>query len=75
VDGTLAERMKGTAAQGNVRAKTGSLSNARAIAGYVRSGNGEPLAFCIIANNYNLDATAIDAATDAVLVALTQFSR
>jgi D-alanyl-D-alanine carboxypeptidase/D-alanyl-D-alanine-endopeptidase (penicillin-binding protein 4) len=75
VDGTLAERMKGTAAQGNLRAKTGSLSNARAIAGYVAGRNGEPLAFCIIANNYNLDATAIDAATDAVLVALAQFSR
>lgn len=75
VDGTLAERMKGTAAQGNLRAKTGSFSNARAIAGYVTAGNSEPLAFCIIANNYNLDPPAVDAATDAVLVALAGFSR
>jgi D-alanyl-D-alanine carboxypeptidase/D-alanyl-D-alanine-endopeptidase (penicillin-binding protein 4) len=58
-----------------VRAKTGSLSNARSIAGYVRTADGEPLAFAIIANNYGVDARVIDNISDAIIVALATFSR
>ena len=36
LDGTLAGRMAGTPAEGNVRAKTGTMSNIRTLAGYVR---------------------------------------
>ena len=75
VDGTLADRMKGTAAAGNARAKTGSFSNARAIAGYVRTANDEPLAFAILANNYGVEPAVIDRASDALVAALAQFSR
>jgi D-alanyl-D-alanine carboxypeptidase/D-alanyl-D-alanine-endopeptidase (penicillin-binding protein 4) len=74
IDGTLADRMKGTAASGNVRAKTGSFSNARAIAGFVRTAGNESLAFAIIANNYGVESSVIDSATDAIVVALAQFS-
>jgi D-alanyl-D-alanine carboxypeptidase/D-alanyl-D-alanine-endopeptidase (penicillin-binding protein 4) len=75
VDGTLGDRMKGTAAADNVRAKTGSFSNARSVAGYLRTADGEPLEFVIIANNYGASASVIDNATDAILVALANFSR
>jgi D-alanyl-D-alanine carboxypeptidase/D-alanyl-D-alanine-endopeptidase (penicillin-binding protein 4) len=75
VDGTLSRRMKGTAAEGNARAKTGSLSNARAVAGFVRTADGEPLAFSIIANNYAVPVDVIDSATDAIIVALAGFTR
>jgi PBP4 family serine-type D-alanyl-D-alanine carboxypeptidase len=75
VDGTLGDRMKGTAAADNVRAKTGSFSNARSVAGYVRTTDGEPLEFVVIANNYGAPASVIDNATDAILVALANFSR
>lgn len=73
-DGTLAERMKGTAAEGNARAKTGSFTNARALAGYVRSAHGEMLAFSILANNYGGPADAIQQTIDAIVVALAQFT-
>ena len=73
--GTLAARMQGTAAEGNVRAKTGSFTNARAVAGFVQTAEGEPLAFSIIANNYGGPPTEVDRVTDAILVALAEFRR
>jgi len=44
-------RMYRTAAEGNLRAKTGTINNVSALSGYVRAGNGEMLAFSIIANS------------------------
>ena len=74
-DGTLAGRMAGTPAAGNARAKTGSISNARALSGYVRTRGSEPVVFSIIANNFEAAAGVIDQATDAIVVRLAQFSR
>ena len=74
-DGSLDDRMKGTAAEGNARAKTGSFSNARSLSGYVRTADGEPLVFSILANNYGVPAEAIDQATDAIVVRLAEFKR
>lgn len=73
--GTLAERMKGTVAAGNVRAKTGSFSNARSIAGFVTTADGEPLAFAIMANNYGVASQVVDRITDAVVVRLAELRR
>lgn len=48
VDGTLRKRMKGTSAQGNVHAKTGTVTGIRSLAGYCTAKNGHVLAFAII---------------------------
>jgi len=73
-DGTLANRMKGTTADGNARAKSGSMSNVRALSGYVTSADGEPLVFSILANNFESTADVINRATDAIVVRLAEFS-
>jgi D-alanyl-D-alanine carboxypeptidase/D-alanyl-D-alanine-endopeptidase (penicillin-binding protein 4) len=74
-DGTLANRLKGTAADGRVRAKTGSMSNVRAMAGYVDTVDAESIVFAIIANNFDSPPDVINMATDAIVVRLAEFSR
>ena len=72
-DGTLAARMKGTAAEGNARAKSGTLANVRSLAGYVTSADGERLAFAIVANNFGTMPEVAIAAIDAIVVKLAEF--
>ena len=74
-DGTLARRMRNSRAEGNVKAKTGSIANVRALSGYVTTLDGERLVFSIIANNFNVPTETIDAAVDAAVVRLAEFSR
>jgi D-alanyl-D-alanine carboxypeptidase/D-alanyl-D-alanine-endopeptidase (penicillin-binding protein 4) len=74
-EGTLANRMNGTMAAGNARAKTGSMSNARALAGYVSTADGEPLVFAIIANNFGVGADLVEGAIDRIVVRLAEFAR
>jgi D-alanyl-D-alanine carboxypeptidase/D-alanyl-D-alanine-endopeptidase (penicillin-binding protein 4) len=50
VDGTLKKRMLGTAAVGNVRAKTGTFSIANCLSGYVTTKDGNRLAVSILTN-------------------------
>ncbi len=74
-DGTLARRLAGTPAEGKVRAKTGTVDNVRAIAGYVETADGETLVFSMIANNFTAASGTIDAAADSALVRLATFTR
>jgi D-alanyl-D-alanine carboxypeptidase/D-alanyl-D-alanine-endopeptidase (penicillin-binding protein 4) len=73
VDGTLRTRMKGTPAEGNVRAKTGSLSSVASLSGYVTTAAGEHLVFSMMLNNYP-DAGALRRESiDAIAILLASF--
>ena len=54
VSGTLAERMRGTAAQGRCRAKTGTISGVSNLAGICRSRSGARTAFAILMSNISV---------------------
>jgi D-alanyl-D-alanine carboxypeptidase/D-alanyl-D-alanine-endopeptidase (penicillin-binding protein 4) len=73
VGGTLASRMRGTRAMGNVHAKTGTLNGVSALSGYVTDADGEPLVFSIMENNL-LSAAPKDL-EDAIAIVLAGFSR
>jgi D-alanyl-D-alanine carboxypeptidase/D-alanyl-D-alanine-endopeptidase (penicillin-binding protein 4) len=74
-DGTISRRFAGTRAAANVRAKTGSIANARALSGYVTTADGEPLVFSVIANNFSQPQSVMDAATDQAIERLANFTR
>jgi D-alanyl-D-alanine carboxypeptidase/D-alanyl-D-alanine-endopeptidase (penicillin-binding protein 4) len=74
VDGTLRNHMKGTPAQGNVRAKTGTLGTAASLSGYVFSAAGERLVFSVMVNNPSRELDAHVALNDAVAVLLASFA-
>jgi D-alanyl-D-alanine carboxypeptidase/D-alanyl-D-alanine-endopeptidase (penicillin-binding protein 4) len=70
VDGTLKDRLRGTAAEGNVRAKTGTLHLSNALAGYLSRASGERIAFAIVVNNHTGPAYEAVAAIDDVVKVL-----
>ncbi len=65
VDGTMRKRMKSESIAGQAHIKTGSLSDVRAIAGYVLDRNGRRQAVAMIVNHPN--AQQSQAAQDALL--------
>jgi serine-type D-Ala-D-Ala carboxypeptidase/endopeptidase (penicillin-binding protein 4) len=74
VDGTLRTRMRGTPAEGNLRAKTGTLSSVASMSGYVTTAAGEHLAFSMMLNNYP-DAGALRRdSIDAIGILLASFA-
>lgn len=71
VDGTLRRRLQQSAAQNRVWAKTGTLRNASALAGYVQTADGEPLIFAILSFGVVRQAKVLE---DSVVATLARFS-
>ncbi len=69
-DGTLRERMRGTAAQGNAHAKTGTLDIAVSLSGYVLSANRRSVGYSILVNGDPVSWTRATKAQDAITVLL-----
>ncbi|MDQ0952103.1 D-alanyl-D-alanine carboxypeptidase/D-alanyl-D-alanine-endopeptidase (penicillin-binding protein 4) [Streptomyces phaeochromogenes] len=70
VGGTLRTRMCGTPAALNARAKTGSLTGASALSGYVTDAGGRELVYSIVLNNYL--ASSVKPLEDAIVVTLAR---
>ena len=70
VDGKLERRMRGTAAEARVMAKSGGMQRVNALAGYVTTESGERLVFAILVNNQVELSTSAKAAIDEIVIAL-----
>jgi serine-type D-Ala-D-Ala carboxypeptidase/endopeptidase (penicillin-binding protein 4) len=68
-------RMLGTPAVGNLRAKTGTIRTVSALSGYVRSADGELLAFSILGNNLPASTWLQKRIEDQIGIRLAHFER
>ncbi len=70
VDGTIRNRMKGTPAEGNVHAKTGSVAQSRSLSGYVTTADQHMLIFSFLSNNWTVPVRSVEHVQDAVAARL-----
>ncbi len=68
VDGTLANRFKGTLAQGNIRGKTGTIDQVSALSGYMTTAGGEQLVVSFVVNGVPLTKYRTGTIDDIVLM-------
>ncbi|MBE8598378.1 D-alanyl-D-alanine carboxypeptidase/D-alanyl-D-alanine endopeptidase [Pseudomonas cyclaminis] len=71
--GSLRYRLRGTAAENNLHAKTGSMAGVSSLSGYITDAQGRRLVFSMISNNYLSEAAPIRALENRVALALTQW--
>jgi serine-type D-Ala-D-Ala carboxypeptidase/endopeptidase (penicillin-binding protein 4) len=71
--GSLSGRMRGTSAEGNLRAKTGTLRGATAFSGYVTAADGKMLAFSVIMQNFHGNLRSYRQIQDRIGVFLSQW--
>ena len=74
VDGTLANRLKGTAAEANFRGKTGTIDQVSALSGYMTTAAGEQLVVSIIVNNVGGATRTRTSLADDIVTALANFN-
>jgi len=70
VDGTIGSRMRGTPAQGNARAKTGTLDKTRSLSGYVTTADGRTVLFSLLCNNFTVPNREVERVQDLLVAML-----
>ena len=71
-NGTLGRRFLNTAAQGNLQAKTGTLTGVSALSGYLDVPGYQPLVFSIMVNQSDQSPTTQRQAIDEIVLLLTR---
>jgi serine-type D-Ala-D-Ala carboxypeptidase/endopeptidase (penicillin-binding protein 4) len=74
-DGTLRGRFTQGPGRGSVFAKTGTVTGARNLAGYVTTAGGTPVAFALLANQFGTSTARVTQAQDAIVETLLRYRR
>lgn len=74
VDGSLRNRMKGTAAANNVHGKTGTIEHVSSLSGYVTDADGEMFVFSIMVNHSTVPSSLALKTENQVCERLASFS-
>jgi serine-type D-Ala-D-Ala carboxypeptidase/endopeptidase (penicillin-binding protein 4) len=74
IEGTLSNRMEGTAAEGRCRAKTGTIQGVSALSGYCELAGG-PIVFSILMNGIDSNYTGARSLQDRMVVKIARYSR
>jgi D-alanyl-D-alanine carboxypeptidase/D-alanyl-D-alanine-endopeptidase (penicillin-binding protein 4) len=72
VDGTMKNMLKNTAAERNVKAKSGTISSGRSYSGYVTTKNGQELCFSFIFNNFTVRSAVITQKLEKLMILLAE---
>ena len=70
--GTLHKAMKGSAAQGRVHAKTGTIASVKSFAGYVHTVSGRKLVFSLIVNGFDCKVKLMKQKLESVMVKMAE---
>ena len=73
VDGTIRSRMKGTAAENNLHAKTGSLEFVRSLSGYVSTPSDDLIIFSFLSNHFTVRTSETARVQDAIGALLANY--
>ena len=74
-DGTVRGRMRGGRTRGNVYVKTGTVTGAKNLAGYVTTAGGSTLAFALLCNNFGTSTRNVVRAQDEIAELLARSPR
>ncbi|MDY6992899.1 MAG: D-alanyl-D-alanine carboxypeptidase/D-alanyl-D-alanine-endopeptidase, partial [Pseudomonadota bacterium] len=72
--GVLSQRLANSPAQGQIRAKTGSLSGVSTLAGYVASTNGQLFAYALFLNQNRCGHWGADSVEDRIVTAIHNYT-
>jgi serine-type D-Ala-D-Ala carboxypeptidase/endopeptidase (penicillin-binding protein 4) len=72
--GSLRYRLRGTSAENNLHAKTGSMGGVSSLTGYVTDTQGRRLVFSMVTNNYVVEGARIKVLEDRLAAALAQWT-
>jgi serine-type D-Ala-D-Ala carboxypeptidase/endopeptidase (penicillin-binding protein 4) len=73
--GTLRNLMKGTVADGKIRAKSGYIGRVRSYAGYATNQSGRELVFVIMVNNYTCSPSSIKRKLEQFMIGLIKMKQ